>query len=318
LATTGLYFHPRCLEHDTGPGHPERPARLAAIAARLRSEGLWSAVDAREPPAAAAADLERVHSARYLRALPARCALGPDALDSDTTVSPASFGVATLAAGAAVEACRNVLAGTWANAFCAVRPPGHHAEHDRAMGFCLLNNVAVAASWLLSEGGLERVAILDWDVHHGNGTQHLYESSPRIFYASLHQWPLYPGTGAASERGTGAGLGTTLNCPMDPGTGDREWLAALEGTVLPALEAFRPDFVLVSAGFDAHKADPLAGIELSEQGFAALSRAILALAERTAGGRLVSLLEGGYDLEALAASVETHVGELVRAAEGRP
>jgi acetoin utilization deacetylase AcuC-like enzyme len=317
VAKTGIYFHPDCLEHDTGPGHPERPMRLSAIASRLHASGLWSAADVRQPPPAEPADLGRVHSERYLRALPARCELAPDLLDADTSVCPASWRVARLAAGAAVEACRNVLAGTWANAFCAVRPPGHHAEHDRAMGFCLLNNVAVAAAWLLAQGGLERVAILDWDVHHGNGTQHLFEDSPRVFYASLHQWPLYPGTGAAVERGVGPGLGATLNCPMDPGSGDREWLAAFEDTVLPALDAFRPEFVLVSAGFDAHKADPLAGIELSEQGFRELSRGILELAAHTAGGRLVSLLEGGYDLGALAASVEVHVVALCDAAEAR-
>ncbi len=318
MSRTGIFTHPRCLDHDPGRGHPERPARLEAILGRLRASGLWSELDVREPPRASEEDLARVHDPRYVRSVRTQCQRGPAALDGDTHVSRDSFEAACLAAGGTLQACRNVLDGTWSNAFCAVRPPGHHAEFDRAMGFCLMNNVAIAAAWLVERAGLERVAILDWDVHHGNGTQHLFEASPRVFYASLHQWPLYPGTGAASECGFGAGTGTTLNCPMDPGTGDADWLRALERTILPALEAFRPEFVLVSAGFDAHRRDPLAGIQLSEQGFRGLSRGILELAARTAGGKLVSVLEGGYDLEALAASVEAHVGELVQSGSRAP
>ena len=208
-------------------------------------------------------------------------------------------------------------AGEWQNAFCAVRPPGHHAERERAMGFCLFNNVALAAA-ALRASGVERVAILDWDVHHGNGTQHLFERDPSIFYASLHQWPLYPGTGAAHERGVGAGEGATLNCPQPPGSGDAEWLDTLESRVLPELERFRPGFVLVSAGFDAHRLDPLSGTCLSEDGYRRMSARMLELARAHAGGRLVSVLEGGYHLSALAACVETHLGELVgaRSSEG--
>jgi acetoin utilization deacetylase AcuC-like enzyme len=212
-----------------------------------------------------------------------------------------------------LEACERVLAGEWRNAFCAVRPPGHHAEAERAMGFCLFNNVAVAAA-ALRAGGLARVAIIDWDVHHGNGTQHVFERDPAVFYASLHQWPLYPGTGASGERGLGPGEGATLNLPLAAGAGEVEWLGAFERELLPALEAFAPEFVLVSAGFDAHRLDPLAATNLEEHAYAEMSARLLELAARSASGRLVSVLEGGYHLNALARCVETHLGALVEAA----
>ena len=199
---------------------------------------------------------------------------------------------------------------SWNNAFVACRPPGHHAERDRAMGFCLYNHVAIAAEHLRRSHGLERVAILDWDVHHGNGTQHIFEKDPNVFYASLHQFPHYPGTGAASERGLADGEGATLNCPMDSGSGDSQWMASFESQIRPELEAFRPDFLLISAGFDAHRDDPLASCELTSAGFRELTRAALALAETSAKGRLVSLLEGGYDLTALADSALAHLEEL--------
>ena len=231
-------------------------------------------------------------------------------LDGDTVVSAVSFEAAARAAGGLILACERVLDGEWRNAFCAVRPPGHHAESDRAMGFCLFNNVAVAAAALLARG-LSRVAILDWDVHHGNGTQHVFESEPRVFYASLHQWPLYPGTGAEDERGTGDGEGATLNTPMDAGSNDADWLDAMESRVLPALETFAPEFVLVSAGFDAHRLDPLAGVDLTEDAYRGMTRGVLEVANRTASGRLVSVLEGGYHLEALSLSAAAHVGELI-------
>jgi len=236
------------------------------------------------------------------------------ALDGDTSVSRDSWRAALLSAGGVLEACERVASGTWRNAFCALRPPGHHAERDRSMGFCLFNNVAVAARALRERHGIERVAILDWDVHHGNGTQHLFERDPSVLYASLHQWPLYPGTGAASERGVGDGEGTTVNRPMPAGSNDADWLGELEAHVLPAMEDFRPGFVLISAGFDAHRLDPLASVALTEDGYAAMTRRLVELAARTAGGRLVSVLEGGYHLEALASSVEAHVGELRAAA----
>src|SRR5262245_21934620 len=201
--------------------------------------------------------------------------------------------------------------GTWANAFVACRPPGHHAERDEAMGFCLFNNVAVAAAHLRAAHGLARVAILDWDVHHGNGTQHTFEADPSVFYASLHQRPWYPGTGAADERGVGAGEGATLNCPQSAGTGDREWLRTLEMQVIPALERFAPEFVLVSAGFDAHERDPLSYTQVTTEGFRRMTEVVQAFAVSRCGGRVVSLLEGGYELQALADSVEAHVSTLL-------
>ncbi len=314
MAPTGFVSHPLCIEHDPGRGHPERPDRLRAIEARLAGTGLFEELTAREPRAALETELARVHAPEHVARVRAACARSPAALDGDTTVSPASWDAALRAAGGVLEACERVLSGEWSNAFCAVRPPGHHAERDRAMGFCLFNNVAIAARALREQHGLARVAILDWDVHHGNGTQHAFESDASVFYASLHQWPLYPGTGAASERGTGAGEGTTRNCPLPPGSGDAEWLAALEREILPELEAFRPEFLLVSAGFDAHRLDPLSGTRVTERGYAEMSERVLELAGRHASGRVVSVLEGGYHLEALGACVEVHVERLVEGA----
>jgi len=315
MAATGFVTHPSFTLHDTGPGHPERPARLRSILARLESGGILGGLDSISPRAATDAELERVHSASHVARVRAQVQAatargGPSSVDGETYVSPASWEAATLAAGGLMEACDRVLRGTWRNGFCAVRPPGHHAEHDRAMGFCLFNNVAVAAEHLLA-GGLERVAILDWDVHHGNGTQHTFESRSDVFYASLHQWPLYPGTGAAEERGRGEGEGATLNCPMPAGSGDAGWLGVLESRVLPAFEAFAPEIVLVSAGFDAHANDPLAGVRLTEDGFRGMTRSMLAFAQSTCQGRLVSVLEGGYDLDALAQATTAHVKALM-------
>jgi len=311
---TGLVRHEAFARHDTGRGHPERPARLAAIHARLEASGLLAAVDCLEPDPAPVAWIARVHDESYVRATERACAAGVRVLDfGDTAVSEASYGAALIAAGGAVQAVDRVMDGTWANAFVACRPPGHHAERAEAMGFCLFNNVAVAAAHLRAVRGVARVAILDWDVHHGNGTQHLFEADPSVFYASLHQWPWYPGTGAAGERGVGAGLGATLNCPQAAGTGDRAWLRALETEVIPALERFAPEFVLVSAGFDAHERDPLSHTRVTTDGFRRMTEIVRTFAASRCGGRVVSLLEGGYDLDALAESVEAHVGELLTA-----
>ena len=315
MPPTGFVYHSACVEHDPGNGHPERPDRLRAVLARIESSGLADELDRHTPRAASPEELTLVHPESHVERVRAAVAASepsrPAAIDGDTSVSPASWQAATRAAGGLIEACERVLEGSWDNAFCAVRPPGHHAEVDRAMGFCLFNNVAIAAEHLRRRHGLERIAILDWDVHHGNGTQHVFEDDPGVFYASLHQWPLYPGTGSARERGRGSGEGATLNCPMDPGTTDADWLRALEEAVLPALEDFAPEFVIVSAGFDAHAHDPLAGVALSEQGFAELTRSVLDFCRRVADARLVSALEGGYHLDALAASVEAHLGVLV-------
>jgi len=309
---TAYFTSPLFARHDTGPGHPERATRLAAVAERLEACGLLSELALEDAPPAGRAAILRIHGAGHVARAEAAISRGARVLDEgDTRVSSDSYRAALAAAGGAVRAVDLVMDGRYANAFVAARPPGHHAERDRAMGFCLLNNAAIAAAHLRAERGVERVAVLDWDVHHGNGTQHLFEVDPSVFYASLHQWPLYPGTGSAEERGRGAGEGATLNCPQPPGAGDREWSKALEGKVLPALERFRPEFLIVSAGFDAHERDPLAQTRLSTVAFGQMTASVLDFARRICRGRVVSLLEGGYDLGALAESVEAHIGGLV-------
>jgi acetoin utilization deacetylase AcuC-like enzyme len=312
VSRTGLVESAHAGRHDTGPGHPERAARVAAIRRRLEADGLLAELDLAEAPQAARGDLARVHSGTYLDAAERAIARGARVLDEgDTRVSAGSWQAALAAAGGACLAVDRVLDGTWENAFVLARPPGHHAERAEAMGFCVVNNVAVAAAHARHARGVERVAIVDWDVHHGNGTQHAFEADPTVFFASLHQWPLYPGTGLAADRGAGEGEGATLNRPLPPGAGEREWLAALEDDVLPAIEAFRPGLVLVSAGFDAHRDDPLASTRLETASFARMTALVRDLARRTCGGKLVSLLEGGYDLDALAASAGAHVAGLV-------
>jgi len=314
MARTGLVRSAAYRNHLTGPGHPERPARLEAIDRRLEESGLAARLVPIEARPAEPRRIETIHTAAYIRRVEAACAGGAEHLDSsDTGVCPASFEVALLAAGGALALVDAVAQERVDNGFAAVRPPGHHAERDRAMGFCLFNNVAAAARYAQQEHGLGRVLIIDWDVHHGNGTQHAFEEDPDVFYASLHQFPHYPGTGATGERGRGRGLGATLNLPMRAGTGDREWLEAFDLHLAPAAAAFRPELILVSAGFDAHRDDPLSGTLLSEAGYAGLTERVIALARAHCDGRLVCLLEGGYDLRALAASAAAHLETLLSA-----
>lgn len=307
--TTALFTHAACLEHDTGPGHPERIARLAAVNEALAQEK-FALLDRREAPRADGADLLLVHPAAYVDHVFATI---PDddygALDPDTIVSPGSGEAALRAAGAVTAAVDAVFAGEVRNAFCAVRPPGHHAEADRAMGFCLFNNVAIGARYAQAKHGIARVAVMDFDVHHGNGTQHLFERDATLFYASTHQMPLYPGTGDVAETG----VGNICNAPLPPMAGSGPFRAAMERIVLPALDAFRPELLLVSAGFDAHAADPLAQLMLTEADYAWATDALLAVADRHCRGRLVSALEGGYDLDALARSAAAHVERLMAA-----
>jgi acetoin utilization deacetylase AcuC-like enzyme len=299
----GFVWHDACLRHDNGPGHPERPERLRAIRAHLEKSGLLARLDVITPEPCPIERLERVHSKHYVKAIREACAHAPMMLDPDTMVSAGSWDAALLSAGGALAACDAVMTGRIRSAFVCTRPPGHHAERDRAMGFCLFNNIAVAARYLQDEHGCRRVAILDWDVHHGNGTQHLFERDHTVLYASTHQFPFYPGTGAASK-------GTTINVPLQAGSGDTEIVRAFGDTILPAVERFAPDAILISAGFDAHRDDPLAGLEVTEAGYGVLTTLVRGVAERVCGGRIVSFLEGGYDLRALGASVEAHLEAL--------
>ncbi len=305
-----LYTHPSSLDHDTGPGHPERAERIRAILRALDAAAL-PGVARREAPEAGLEDIARAHPEPYPSRTLARIpAAGRDHLDPDTVVSPGSRTAALTAAGGAVAAVEAVLAGEDRTAFCCLRPPGHHAEPARAMGFCLFDNVAIAALRARHVHGIGRIAIVDFDVHHGNGTQAIFWNDPETLYVSTHQWPLYPGTGRRSETGV---ANNVLNVPLPPGTDGQAYRAAVEAEILPRLDAFAPELVLVSAGFDAHARDPLASLELVEEDFAWISERLLEVARRHARGRLVSVLEGGYDLEALAASALAHVRVLAGA-----
>lgn len=308
--TTLLYNHPVCAEHDMGHGHPECPDRLKAILAALKHPE-FAHLQWREAPEATLEQLTRVHPARYVeRILAAVPRQGLHALDGDTALSPRSGEAALRAAGAACAAVDAIMAGEANNAFCAVRPPGHHAEPSRAMGFCLFNNVAIGAAHARAAHGLERAAVIDFDVHHGNGTQAAFETQPAYMYISSHQSPLYPGTGRRSERG----VGNIVNVPMPPYSGSEDLREAWTTFMEPALRGFQPNFIFISAGFDAHRLDPLAELNFTEKDFAWLTREILDLAAEFCAGRVVSTLEGGYNLQALAASTAVHVRALMDAA----
>ena len=305
--TTLLFTHPACLEHDPGRHHPEGPARLRAVFDAL-ADPEFARLERREAPEAALEDLLRVHPRphveRLLRAVPKSGHVG---IDADTILSPASGAAALRAAGAVVAAVDAVIAREADNAFCAVRPPGHHAEPERAMGFCLFNNIAVGALRARVAHQLQRIAVIDFDVHHGNGTQAAFEADDGLLYASTHQSPLYPGTGSASETG----VGNIVNVPLRPMAGSSQFRAGMRERILPALEAFRPELLLISAGFDAHRCDPLAQLLLDEEDYIWITEKLIEIAYRHAGGRLVSALEGGYDLAALGASAAAHIRVLM-------
>ena len=295
-----LIHSERFAEHQTPPGHPERPERaeaLDAVAGRWRSR-----VEVVEPRAATHDQLARVHDAAYLRRM-AEIAGKPAALDADTYTSPESHEIALLAAGAVVDAVERVMAGPGRAAAALVRPPGHHAERNRAMGFCLFNNPAIGAAHARALGA-NKVAIVDYDVHHGNGTQHVFERDPHVLYVSTHQFPYYPGTGAADEIGVDAGRGFTVNLPLEAGAVDEDYQAAFAGVVMPVLRQFAPDLVIVSAGFDAHERDPLGGMRVTTPAFGAMTSELKAIADECCEGRIVVVTEGGYDLTALAGSLD--------------
>jgi len=307
--TTLLLTHPACLEHDTGFGHPESADRLRAIDDALSGD-TFKNLQREEAPRADLSQIERLHPKAYVETVHAEIPKQHhNWLDPDTVVSPGSWEAALRAAGAIIRAVDQVAAGHADNAFCAVRPPGHHAEPSHAMGFCLFNNVAIGALHARVAHGAKRVAIVDFDVHHGNGTQAAFWTDRDVFYGSTHQMPLFPGTGALDETG----VGNIFNAPLAPGDGSEEFRAAYEDRILPALDTFAPDFLLVSAGFDAHLKDPLAQLGLLEPDFAWVTEKLLQAAAKHTGGKLVSTLEGGYDLDALAASTAVHVQALMSA-----
>jgi acetoin utilization deacetylase AcuC-like enzyme len=314
MATTGFVYHSDYLNHDMGMGHPESPERLRAIVGRLEQSGTMAKLVRIEPAPAADEWITQVHDPAYVAALKKHApSSGRVSLDADTSMSPGSLTAAYLAAGGLLAAADAIMAGRVNNAFCAVRPPGHHAERNRAMGFCLFNNVAIAARYFQKQHNLARVLIVDWDVHHGNGTQHSFDDDPSVLFFSTHQYPHYPGTGSAEEHGRDRGEGATINVPMEAGEGDDEYRAIFQKVLVRAADQFKPDVVIISAGFDAHRDDPLASMGLTEAGYAELTGIVAGIAKRHSQGRILSSLEGGYNLQALAASVEQHVLGLLAA-----
>ena len=303
----GVVSDPAYLGHDTGPGHPESSERLKAVQDGLDSIPNIIKVGARE---ATRDELLLVHTPAYVDKILNMNATAIEHLDPDTAVSPGSKEAALKAAGGVIEAVRSVLDSTIGQAFCAVRPPGHHAEADKAMGFCLFNNIAISAAYALSQPEIDRVAIVDWDLHHGNGTQNAFYGSGDVLYISLHQFPFYPGTGSSTETGEGDGRGYTVNIPMAAGSGSEDYRDAFDVTVLPALDEFKPQLLLISAGFDAHRDDPLGLIDLTTEYFGEMTSVLKQIANEHCNGRIVSALEGGYNLQALSESVEIHIKEL--------
>lgn len=310
---TGIVYSDRYMDHRTGPSHPESPARMGVVLDNLKNSSVWTSLEEIDPAEAEIEQIQLVHPESYVAKLENLCLAGISPLDGgDTTVCEASYSVALLAAGGVVAGVDKIFSGDIRNAFCVIRPPGHHAERAESMGFCLFNNAAIAARYAQHQYGVERVFILDWDVHHGNGTQHLFEDDATVFYLSLHQFPFYPGTGGSSETGQGDGLGTTRNFPLSAGSGDEIYLDIFDNSIPEIVASFSPDLIIISAGFDAHHSDPLANMEVSTGAFSCMTEVIVRLADDVCDGRILSILEGGYDLAALAESSEAHVRALLQ------
>lgn len=308
---TGFIYDSAFLKHDTGAGHPERHDRLLVTMNHLQALSWYKHLHQLKTLAIEQKWLETTHANSYIRRAEQACRSNQAYLDSmDVTISPNSYDVALLAAGAPVVIADEVIQGNISNGFVLARPPGHHAEREQAMGFCLFNNVAILARYLQNQHGIEKVLILDWDVHHGNGTQHTFEEDPSVLYISTHEYPYYPGTGAYTETGIGKGVGATLNCPMPAGVGAKDYEIAFKDKILPKINDFKPEFIIISAGFDAHEDDPLGHILLNTEFFGWMTQRILEMADKHCQGRIVSVLEGGYDLKALPLCVEKHLSML--------
>lgn len=309
---TGLLYDPIYLEHDTGPGHPECAERLSVTMRHLHEQPWFDELVPIAPRTAGEEWLLQVHDREYLERAEATCRAGVPYLDSmDVAVCKKSWDIALQAAGGVLEMADAVINGKIDNGFALVRPPGHHAERSMALGFCLLNNVAIMSRYLQKQHGIGKILIMDWDVHHGNGTQHTFEDDPSVFYISTHQHPYYPGTGARHETGTGRGKGATLNCPMAAGSDDKDYEVAFKDIIIPAIDEFKPEVVIISAGFDAHINDPLAQISLSTEFYGWMSEVLLEKAYQYADGRLLSVLEGGYNLQKLPECIGLHLGKLL-------
>ena len=316
MKKTGFLYDERYLLHDTGPYHPEVPERLTAIYQGIAEAGFLSRLTLISARPAELKWVETVHTRDYIQRFEAACRAGETVLDfPDNQMCARTYEIALLAVGGVLDTIRLLMTGRIDNAFCAVRPPGHHAEKNRAMGFCYFNNVAIAARYLQQEWGLCRLAIVDFDVHHGNGTQNVFNEDPSVFYYSIHQHPsfAFPGTGRVFERGVGAGIGSIRNYPILPGQGDQDYLALMESDLIPTLEAFEPEVLLISAGFDAHVDDDMSDIRLSTEGFSQIMQRLVQFAERHTQGRVISVLEGGYCLQRLPELARNHVAILMNA-----
>ncbi len=311
MAGTGFVYDKKYLLHDQGEGHPERPERLKSVLQGLEKNRLRGKLVEIPPRPAEAGWIRKRHAAEYIDRVEKTSGRAPASLGADVHVSAGSYTAAVLAAGGVLAACDAVMEGRVRNAFCAIRPPGHHALAVHGMGFCIFGNVAIAAAYLREKHGIERVAIADWDVHHGNGTQEMTYEDPTIYFTSSHRYPFYPGTGAENERGAGKGEGFTLNLPYPAGAGDKRILDLWRDKWIPEMERFKPQFLLVSCGFDPDMRDPLGGCAVTAEGFAELTRLVKSVAAKHAQGRIVSSLEGGYDLEAMAEDAAAHVKVLM-------
>ncbi|MBW2014242.1 MAG: histone deacetylase [Deltaproteobacteria bacterium] len=310
MKKTGLLYDERYLRHDTGPNHPESPQRLQAIYQGIKEEGLLPQLTLIQARRADLKWIERIHSKDYIKRFETACRSGDSSFDyPDNQICAETFETALMAVGGILDAVQLIMTGELDNVFCAVRPPGHHAEHNAALGFCYFNNVAIAARYLQEKWGIQRVGIVDFDVHHGNGTQHLFDEDPTVFYYSIHQHPTFafPGTGRVFETGDGNGYGATRNYPVLPGQGDKEYKGLVERDLVPVLGAFSPEVILVSAGFDAHVDDDMSDINLSTEGYSKIMQRIVTLAGMYSNGRLISVLEGGYCIKRLPELAANHV-----------